>query len=55
MMQWNPCSVLNLTSFDASTAGYWGERWELYKGQYALATLAYRNGIRKLEFWCDAA
>ena len=33
VVQWAPCNQFNLTSFDATTGVYWGERWELYKQQ----------------------
>ena len=30
------------------------ERWELFKSQYVLANIAYKLGVRKLEFWNEA-
>jgi hypothetical protein len=49
--QWLTCSNYAFSSLDPTAAIYWGERFELYKHQHALATWAYKRGITKFEFW----
>ena len=51
LVQWNTCSAFSYSTFDAASAAYWAERWELYKHQYALARWAWTKSVRKLEFW----
>jgi len=50
-VNWLTCSNFAFTSFDSTKAVYWGERWELYKHQYALAVWSYKRGIQMFEFW----
>ena len=45
------CKSFDFTADSPSQAGYFGERWELYKHQYMLARWLYVRGIVKQEFW----
>lgn len=49
------CTQFNFSTIDASRSTYWGERYELYKIHYMSATWAFRQGVRKYEFWCEIA
>lgn len=46
------CAQFNFSTLNASSPTYWAERYELYKMQYMTATWAFRQGVRKTEFWC---
>lgn len=46
------CGQFSFNTTNASSPQYWAERWELYKIHYMSARWAYRQGIRKMEFWC---
>ncbi len=46
-----PCNNFAFTSMDPTTAGYWGERWELYKHTYVVAGWSWKRGMQKIEFW----
>jgi hypothetical protein len=46
-----PCNNFAFTSMDPTTAGYWGERWELYKHTYVVAGWSWKRAMQKIEFW----
>jgi hypothetical protein len=50
-VDWLTCSNYAFSTSDHTQAIYWGERWELYKHQYALAVWSYKRGIHVFEFW----
>lgn len=49
--QWLTCSNFAFSTLDPTQSIYWGERFELYKHQYALSTWSYKRGITKFEYW----
>jgi hypothetical protein len=50
-VDWLTCSNYAFSTSDHTQAIYWGERWELYKHQYALSVWSYNRGIYVFEFW----
>ena len=50
-VNWLTCSNFGFQSFDNTTATYWGERWELYKHQYALSVWSYKRNVSTFEFY----
>ena len=51
VVHWLTCGSFAWTSLSPSDALYWGERWEVYKYQYVLATWAYTKGVARIEYW----
>ena len=45
------CKSFDFTVDSPGQAGFFGERWELYKHQYILSRWLYVRGIVKQEFW----
>jgi hypothetical protein len=50
-VDWLTCTNFAFSTSDHTQGIYWGERWELYKHQYALAVWSYKRGIHVFEFW----
>ena len=43
------CASFDFTTDSPTVPAYWGERWELYKHQYAISRFTWTRGVRKIE------